>query len=229
MLSRIALALRGKVYSLLHGSQARRHALVGPPQLWRMKRDFQFRYLKESGLKPSDRLLDIGCGTLRGGVPLIAYLEPGHYTGVEARASVLEEGRKELESAKLASRRPNLVHSHRLGELSLGQSYDIAWAFSVLIHLSDERLEGCLKLVGGHLTDDGRFLANVKLGDGKDGSWQGFPLVARSLEFYRETAARHGMSVTPVGSLRELGHESGQPGQDDQQMLEFRIRSDGEC
>ena len=72
----------------------RRHSLVGPPKLWKLKRDFQINFLKNAGLEPQHYLLDIGCGTLRGGIPLIDYLNVGNYTGIERRRKVLEEGGK---------------------------------------------------------------------------------------------------------------------------------------
>src|SRR5215475_8544809 len=79
----------------------RRHSLVGPMRGWQKKRDFQIFFLKQMGLQPAHYLLDIGCGTLRGGIPLIDYLDPGHYFGVEVRPLVLEEAAKELGEAGL--------------------------------------------------------------------------------------------------------------------------------
>ena len=59
----------------------RRHGMVGPPYLWKMKREFQIKFLTDMDLKPDHYLLDLGCGTLRGGIPIIEYLEIGHYFG----------------------------------------------------------------------------------------------------------------------------------------------------
>ena len=100
---------------------AARHALVGPPDLWEMKRQFQIDFLRGVGLQPQHRLLDLGCGTLRGGIPLIAHLDPGNYAGVEVRRDVLDEGRRELAEAGLAGKSPQLVHCERLAVLDLGR------------------------------------------------------------------------------------------------------------
>ena len=59
-----------------------RHSLVGPAHLWEIKRAFQIQFLQSVGLTPDQYLLDMGCGTLRGGIPIIKYLEPGHYYGI---------------------------------------------------------------------------------------------------------------------------------------------------
>lgn len=98
----------------------RRFELVGPPEFWEMKRSFQIGFLRQHGLQPQHYLLDIGCGVLRGGIPIINYLEVGHYYGVEARPKVLAEGRKELAESKLEHKRPVLTVGEHVGELSLG-------------------------------------------------------------------------------------------------------------
>src|SRR6185312_2619231 len=56
---------------------------------WDEHRRFQIEMLKRQGLRPEHRFLELGCGPLTVGVPLIQYLEPGHYTGVDIRSSVL--------------------------------------------------------------------------------------------------------------------------------------------
>ncbi len=43
--------------------------------LWDELGKLQLDFLTESGLKPSHKLLDIGCGCLRGGVHYVKYLE----------------------------------------------------------------------------------------------------------------------------------------------------------
>src|SRR6478672_3098177 len=135
----------------------RRFELVGPPELWEMKRRFQIDFLRRFGLEPQHYLLDVGCGVLRGGIPIIKYLEVGHYYGIEARGKVLAEGRKELAESKLAHKQPHLTLGEHLGELSLARQLDYVWAFSVLIHLEDPILEEVIGFAARHLKSDGVF------------------------------------------------------------------------
>jgi SAM-dependent methyltransferase len=186
-----------------------RHELVGPPDLWERKRRFQFEFLTSQGLASEHRLLDIGCGALRGGIPLIEYLQSGHYMGVEARAEVLEEGRKELAESGLEHKRPLLVNASDPAQIQIDAPFDFAWAFSVLIHMPDEVVQAYLGFVAGALADGGRFYANVGLGERPEGEWQGFPVVARPRESYQCWAASCGLSVTDVGTLGALGHRMG--------------------
>ncbi len=188
-----------------------------------MKRQFQFDYLTGQGLKPGHRLMDIGCGTLRGGIPLIEYLEPGHYTGLEVRAEVLEQGRQELREAGLEDQQPVLLHSPDLDAIQLEHPVDFAWAFAVMIHMPDEVLDRCLAMVARSLAPGGVFLGNINLGDKPIGDWQGFPVMAHPMEWFVELAAKHGLAVEDLGSLMELGHDDGRPNPQTRRMLRFTL------
>jgi SAM-dependent methyltransferase len=201
---------------------AARHALVGPADLWQMKRQFQIEFLRGVGLKPHHQLLDLGCGTLRGGIPLIDYLDHGHYAGVEVRGEVLDEGRRELAESGLISKQPQLVHCERLAQLDLGRKFDVAWAFAVLIHMDDAVLDEAVAAVTRHLDDDGVFYATVNVGTEPDRSWQGFPIVYREPAFYADVFRRHSLTVADIGPLTSFGHHHPRvsaESQDRQRML----------
>ena len=66
------------------------------------------------------------------------------------------------------------------------------------------------------------FYANVRLGDGRLGSWAGFPIVARPLDWYADRAHEAGLRAEALGRLCELGHVSGDRNSDSQFMLRFR-------
>ena len=159
--------------------------MVGPARLWKMKRDFQIHFLRSMKLAPEHYLLDIGCGTLRGGVPIIHYLQESHYYGIEVRQDALDEGRSELEEEALVYKKPKLVQFTDISQLTFYRKFDFIWAYSVLIHMSDDVLVNTFDFVQKHLSKDGAFYANVNIGERKDGQWQGFPIVWKTLDFLR--------------------------------------------
>jgi cyclopropane fatty-acyl-phospholipid synthase-like methyltransferase len=155
---------------------------------------------------PEHTLLDLGCGTLRGGIPIIRYLNNGNYTAVDVRQEVIHEARLELEESGLASKDPVLICIDNVSEMVLESSFDFIWAFSVLIHMEDNVLRGGLQFVRRHLKNQGRFFANVVLGNSHDGHWREFPLVEREASFYQEIFLANDLCMTDLGPLSEFGH-----------------------
>lgn len=185
---------------------ANRHANVGPSDLWKERRYFQITFLKNHGLRPCHQLMDLGCGTLRGGIPLIAYLDAGNYLGIEVRQELLAEAKLELMAERLQDKNPSLIYSSGYTELTLNNKFDLIWAFSVLIHLDDETLHQVAAFTSRHLKPGGAFYANVNIGDNADTSWKTFPLVERSLEFYLAVFGRYGFKTDDMGALWTFGH-----------------------
>lgn len=120
----------------------------------------QFEFLKRRGLSISDHLLDIGCGSLRGGVHFAAYLEPGHYWGIDANKSLLDAGHGiELAQLGLNDRVPrtNLLHDDEFNFERFGRTFNVAIAQSLFTHISANRIRLCLyrlakvTAVGGRL------------------------------------------------------------------------------
>ena len=112
--------------------------------------NFQLDYLVSRGLKPHHLLLDLGCGSLRGGVRFVAYLDPGHYYGVDLNQPLLDVGYdKEIVPAGLGGRLPreNLRCIGDFGIGRIGVRFDFLIAQSVFTHIRFERVRECLTKV----------------------------------------------------------------------------------
>jgi SAM-dependent methyltransferase len=217
--ARLRTVPRKLSYRVTTSAAMRRAESVGHPDRREAQQRFQIDFLIAQGLRPEHRVLDIGCGPLRAGIPLIAYLDPRNYTGIEARKAAFNEARKAVAEARLKHKRPRLIRAEDPTRVRLQQPVDYGWAFMLLIHLNDEILDGYLRLLADRL-ENGVFYANARLGEFPEGNWQGFPFVSRPPEFYRAAAASHGLSIEEVGSLRSLGHCLGALG-DETVMLRF--------
>jgi len=203
-----------------------RHSLSGPPELWEMKRAFQMKLMRDVGLLPEHRFLDIGCGTLRGGLPVVRYLKRAHYYGIDIRRTVLSEARHEIEEADLHFQLPRLMTVARFDELCSDLTFDFILAFSVLIHMEDGSLDECLERVFRHLKPNGTFFANVNIGRRGNSSWSGFPVIWRTLAFYTAVTHNNHLYICDSAKLRDLGHVSGNDVADDQLMLAIRKNID---
>lgn len=67
-----------------------------------------FETLRKHGLKRGDVCVDYGCGTLRIGVHVIDFLEPGAYWGMDIADFMLDAGRKLIGENAVARKAPNL-------------------------------------------------------------------------------------------------------------------------
>jgi len=109
-------------------------AFVGPPAEYDLIGASQFSLLCALGLRESDRLLDIGCGSLRGGRLFIPYLAPGGYTGLEPNRWLVEEGiDKHLGHDALTVKAPTFVHNDDFDVSGL-DPFDFVVAQSIASH-----------------------------------------------------------------------------------------------
>lgn len=131
----------------MHGPEGVRQAghreYVGG--LWDEVGRLQLRFLRGRGLRRDHRLLDIGCGALRGGVHLVRYLDAGRYTGVDKEPELLRIGaEQELGAALMAAKRPMLLALADFEFDRLPARPDIAWAHSLFTHLPMGHIRRCL-------------------------------------------------------------------------------------
>ena len=124
------------------------HEAVGG--MWEEIGKLQFDFLLRMGLRPADRLLDLGCGTLRGGRHFIRYLESGRYTGIDISERAIASAHLLVETEGLEAQRPRLLVSRNRDlkfEEFAGETFDVLLAQSVFTHLRPEHIEECFQHV----------------------------------------------------------------------------------
>ncbi len=127
--------------------------------MWDEIGKLQFEFLVKEGLKPEHFLLDVGCGSLRGGVHFVRHLDPGHYFGIDIDKSLLDAGKGVLEKNKLTPKKPTLVEMGNFNLPSLGQDFDYALAQSLFTHLPLNSIIRCVMNIDKVLVKGGRFYA----------------------------------------------------------------------
>jgi ABC-type polysaccharide/polyol phosphate transport system ATPase subunit/SAM-dependent methyltransferase len=108
--------------------------------LWEEAGERHLGFLREHGLKPSDRVLDVGCGCLRTGVRLLQYLEPDRYVGVDHDPAIVAAGTMiEAPRAGVDARRGRYVIAEADDLSAADGRFDVIWMNGLLQDLLMEK------------------------------------------------------------------------------------------
>ncbi len=132
-----------KVYLCNEYENEEHHRGYGGP--WCRGRD-HFNSLIREGLQPDDSVLDLGCGSLRVGIWLVQYLNPGRYYGVDSHYPSLEVAASyEVPLHGLSDKRPRLLHSPSFELDHFKSKFDLVVAVAVFCHLTTEEQVAAIK------------------------------------------------------------------------------------
>ena len=120
--------------------------------LWQQMGTHQFDFLVERGLQPSDHLLDVGCGVLRGGRHFVRYLDAGHYCGIDIADEMIVGAEQQLAEDGLTDKGARLRVTETF-DVDFGQPFDFAIAQSVFTHLPMNSIWRALANTSGQLAD----------------------------------------------------------------------------
>lgn len=117
--------------------------------MWDEIGHLQFGALKELGLRPQSKVLDVGCGSFRLGRLLVDFLDKENYYGADLNQSLIDAGyeRELSKNARAKLPRENLFCHDATQPLPVKKEFDFLVAFSLFTHLDPERSAMVLKSV----------------------------------------------------------------------------------
>ena len=137
--------------------------LGGPLQLFETAGRLQLQILLQEGLYPHSKVLDIGCGCLRGGYWLIHFLDAGCYFGIEPHRRELEAGTQSiLEPGLMDLKRPRFDDNSAFDFSVFGERFDFLIARSIWTHAAKNQISTMLDGFGRHSKLGGAFLTSYK-------------------------------------------------------------------
>jgi SAM-dependent methyltransferase len=120
-------------------------AWVGPPRYYDRIGALQFVALTLLGMREDHSLLDVGCGSLRGGRLAIVYLRPGRYFGIEPAEWALEDGKRaNLGDELIQIKCPTFQIDDQFSFTRFGQQFDYILVHSVFSHCAPSQISRCL-------------------------------------------------------------------------------------
>lgn len=167
----------------------------------------QFDYLVKHGLKPGDRMLEIGCGDLRAGRLFIDYLDTGNYYGIDISPDILVAAQGTLAQAGLQAKLPHLTLVRDLKFAFLpGDHFTVVHAHSVFSHSPIGVIDECLAHVGRIMVPGAFFDFTFDRTEGAEHH------VLHEDFYYRtdtltDLAAKHGLSARFMADWEDLPHK----------------------
>jgi cyclopropane fatty-acyl-phospholipid synthase-like methyltransferase len=179
----------------------------------------QFELLKREGCVPASRVLELGCGCLNAGIPLIRYLEKGNYVGVDPNEWLREAAMEKHHVRQLVKeKQARFLSVDNFDASEFGIKFDLVLSHSVLSHCAHWQLEQFLRNVANVLAPRGRILASIRLAEGNaygsygtpdkedsmDEEWQ-YPGVSWfKLSTVMKTADKQGLTAVHVPEYTEF-------------------------
>jgi hypothetical protein len=167
-------------------SAGHRNFIGGNDEYWERIGALQFAFLKAQGLRPEHYFLDVACGSLRGGVRFIDYLQPDRYLAIDKHIELIIYGvALELGVERFREKRPRFVVTSTFEFAKLGASPDFAIAQSLFTHLTLDDIEACLGALGAIAAPGCQFFATFFEAEAQDGGSN--PGRSHSIDVFRYT------------------------------------------
>jgi SAM-dependent methyltransferase len=151
------------------------HFVGGYPEFKKIGENFFQYFVSMAGLKPYERVLDVGCGTGRMALPLTKYLKGGSYEGIDIVASSIEWCQKtyaplypnfHFHFADIYNKAYNCKGTEKASDYRFpfeSSSFDFVFLTSVFTHLLPRGTENYLSEIRRVLKPNGRCLVTYFL------------------------------------------------------------------
>ena len=127
----------------------------------------QLELLKREGCVPSSKVLDIGCGCLSAGLPIMRYLDIGNYVGIEPNRWLIEAAlESEEDKAIFVGKNARILFRDDFNASEIGTRFDFVLAHSVLSHAAHWQLGQFLGNSASVLGPWGKIMASIRLAEG---------------------------------------------------------------
>ena len=179
-----------------------RHAVGG---MWQHIGSMQFDILKKYGLKPENTLLDIGCGSLRGGVYFIPYLSSGNYYGIEANKQLTMTGiEKEMTPEIMKDKIPVFDFNSDFLLSVFEKKFDFLLAQSIFSHVSPSQMQKIFEQASQVMHSESKFLATFFEGEKNYTGTEWTGLARYKFEYLCHQAASYSMTVSKLPDIEQI-------------------------
>jgi cyclopropane fatty-acyl-phospholipid synthase-like methyltransferase len=143
--------------------------------------ELQLELLKQNGCREDSQVLEIGCGCLIAGLPIMRFLRADRYVGIDPNSWLIDAARREIDGAEelIGAKRAVFLHNDDFDASSTGRKFDFVISHSILSHAAAWQLPQFLSNTAKVLTPEGVIVASIRFhdetnslaGDSGDQNW----------------------------------------------------------
>ncbi len=138
--------------------------------------NLQLELLKKEGCTPESKVLEVGCGMLNAGYPVMQYLNAGHYVGIEPNQWLIDIAMENAEIKRVAEeKQARFLNVIDFDASPMGMTFDFILSHSILSHAAHWQLRSFLQKTGEVLAPRGRIIASLFLAEGNKWGNPGTP------------------------------------------------------
>lgn len=169
--------------------------LGGPQELFEDAGRKMLMLLLNEGLMPYSKVLDLGCGCLRGGYWLIRFLDKSCYFGIEPNKNMLKQGIKSLLTPKIMrQKKPTFQHNTKFDASVFNTHFDYFLARSIWTHASKIQIEAMLDSYSKCTQPSGKFLTSFLQPDTSNDDYTGTEWIGKSHESNEAGIVKHSLN-----------------------------------
>ena len=151
--------------------------------------------LLSEGLYPNSKVLDIGCGSLRGGYWLIHFLDKGCYFGIEPNTKMLDAGTGTLlEPGLLELKQPRFDNNSNFDFTVFNQQFDFLVALSIWTHTTKSQIQTMLDGFNRTANTNGVFITSYYPATIFKPDYKGILAVGKSFQSDKKGFVRHSLN-----------------------------------
>lgn len=133
---------------------------TGDPQSFDKRGEIITKWLKELGMTPESRVLDIGCGNLNTGVHLIRFLNPGRYVGIDVNGWLVNAALEQFPD--LPAKAPRFLWNSEFDASEVGVTFDFVVSHSVMSHMAHDQFPQALAAVRAVVDEGAVWLSSFR-------------------------------------------------------------------
>lgn len=124
----------------------------------------QLEILQKEGLVKEDLVLEVGFGALMSAIPIMSFLEEGHYVGLDPNWWLMEASLQIPENQKVIDQQcPTFLKNSEFDASALSISFDYVYAHSIMSHAAHWQLPLFLKNCANVLKEGGKLIFSIRL------------------------------------------------------------------